>query len=77
MHPSIARVKPFLSPAKVKHKDWGETYYYWTQEDWQDVIWSDEGALSVGQVPGNVWVAGLEEISWRIAAYQSLTDLPV
>ena len=56
-HRRIARVKPFLSPpAKVKRKDWAERYRDWTSEDWQDVIWSDECALSVGQVPRNVWV---------------------
>ena len=50
-------MKPYLSAAaKVKRQDWGERYRDWTSGDWQDVIWLDECALSVGQVPGNVWV---------------------
>jgi len=73
----IARVKTFLSSlAKVKRKDWGERYCDWTREDWHDVIKSDECALSVGQVPGNVWVTRRPgEEFLEDCLYQSLTDL--
>lgn len=57
-HRRVARVKPYLSPtAKEKRKPWGERFQDWTVPDWQDVIWSDECAFSIGQVPGGtVWV---------------------
>ena len=56
-HRRVARVKPFLSPAaKSKRQSWAETYEDWEVDDWQDVIWSDECAFSVGNMPGTVWV---------------------
>jgi len=56
-HRRIARIKPFLTQAtKTKRKEWAEGYGDWTIQDWQDVIWSDECAFSVGQGPERVWV---------------------
>jgi len=56
-HRRVTRVKPFLTAAtKSKRQAWGEKYQDWAVEDWQDVIWSDECAFSVGNKPGTVWV---------------------
>jgi len=56
-HRRVARVKPFLTTsAKAKRKAWSEQFSDWDVGDWADVIWSDECAISVGDVSGTVWV---------------------
>jgi len=56
-HRRVARVKPYLSPpTRQKRKAWAEQYRDWQVSDWSDVIWSDECALSVGDVSGTIWV---------------------
>ena len=53
----MARIKPFLSEAsKGRRLEWGEHFHDWNNEDWMDVIWSDDCAFSVGEVSGTVWV---------------------
>ena len=54
-HCRVAQVKPYLSPAtREKQRVWAEQYRNWQVVDWSDVIWSDECALSVGDVSGTV-----------------------
>lgn len=59
-HRRIARIKPFLTqPAKDKRLEWALAHADWTVADWSTVIWTDECALKVGEVSGNVWVTRL------------------
>lgn len=56
-HRRIARIKPFLTQlAKDKRLAWALEHAHWTVEDWSRVIWTDECALKVGEVSGNIWV---------------------
>ena len=56
-HRRVAQIKPFLSEtSKGRRLEWGEHFRDWNNENWMDVIWSDECAFSVGEVSGTVWV---------------------
>jgi len=53
----VARKKGFLlTSAKEKRHAWGERFRDWGQQDWGDVIWTDECAFSVGDICGTTWV---------------------
>lgn len=45
---SIAKKKPYLRPANVKKRlDWAKEHVSWTEDDWDNVLWSDESPFLI------------------------------
>jgi len=56
-HHRVARIKPFLTQsAKDKRLTWGQRFGDWLEDDWVDVLFSDESSFNCGAVPGRTWV---------------------
>ena len=44
----IPRKKPFLNPAqRLKRLQWAKKHVNWTNEQWKNVLWSDETRISI------------------------------
>ena len=53
----IARIKPFLTAqTKEKRLTWATNFADWTEDDFSDVIFSDEAAFNCGELSGTIWV---------------------
>ena len=42
--------KPFVTPKQAKRRlEWAKAYKNWTEQEWLNVIWSDETSIEVGK----------------------------
>ena len=52
----VRRRKPFLSKlAKQRRREWANTFSSWTDEDWSNVIFSDESKFNLFGSDGRQW----------------------
>jgi len=52
-----AKKRPKLTEDHAaEHLRWALCYAYWTEEDWKQVIWSDECSVEKSKDPRTVWV---------------------
>jgi hypothetical protein len=53
----IARQKPYLTIAhKVKRLAFAKEHRHWTENDWKNVIWTDESSLELGKMSRQIRV---------------------
>jgi transposase len=49
--------RPSLKKEHAKKRlEWAKAHRYWTVDDWNNVIWSDESAIQKDSNPAQVWV---------------------
>lgn len=62
IHGRVAIPKPLVSPQNaMKRRQWCRDHQNWTQQQWEQVIWSDESSFTLFQTTGRVFV-------WRTPA---------
>jgi hypothetical protein len=50
----VRRSRPFISEVNIiKHRDWANEYFTWTEEDWSRVIFSDESKFMLFHSDGH------------------------